>query len=221
MIFGHGSWSTSPSLVEHITSVEGINVPTIDLVRQLHDEGATYIWGTWCYANDFDGIIRIDKVFGVKEYWPSYVSRPKGKGKTLPIWIGPWFVRLNDNKPQGVDTSAFDFNQRLRVALDTPEEEWYSKDSIYKIGNEDKARLGNEIYRMYGFQPDSLHLNESQYPILRVTREEVLMIQNHEMLDHNKFLFTDGFCWLMGKKISLLVPIPPVWPPIPGHGPTF
>lgn len=219
MVFAHGSWNATPSLVEHMTTLNNETRPTLEVVQKLHEEGAEYIWGTWCYPNDYDGVIRIDRVSNSKVYWPSYVSYG-GKGKTIPIWIGPWFIRVNDNKMQGVDTTSFDFSKPLRMSIITPDESywWYSEKTVYSIGYEDKAYILNDINNAYGFQPDSIHLDQNSYPLLRITREEAVMIRNHEKRQEDKSTLLTGKCWIKGKELEFIGRVLPLWPPLPGHG---
>ena len=97
LVFGHGDWGTVDGIESHFTTVADrgntISEPTIQLVERLHQEGARWIWGTWCYSGDHDYVVK-DHITGEEIPWPEYVSRNRHLGMTLPVWVGLGFVRL-------------------------------------------------------------------------------------------------------------------------------
>lgn len=98
-VFGHGEWITEKGVEQHYTTAflhEGVDVkrPTLEVVQELHHEGVTWIWGTWCYSGDHS-FIRRDEKSGKETPWPGYVSRNMQPGETLPVWLGLGFVRLS------------------------------------------------------------------------------------------------------------------------------
>lgn len=107
MVFGHGYWSRDDGFWQHQTMTKlgdgtKYDGPTLDLIARLHREGATSVWGSWCYSGDFP-YIRKDLVTGRTTPWPSYSSYNRTPGITIPIWLGAAFVRLGWPSPDYVD----------------------------------------------------------------------------------------------------------------------
>lgn len=103
-IFGHGEWEIDSTAVEqHITIAsyrgEKIHKPTLDVVNSLYADGVRWIWGTWCYAGDQPYIQR-DLITGEEIPWPSYVSRSKGAGVVIPVWLVIGFARFTRGEPR-------------------------------------------------------------------------------------------------------------------------
>lgn len=97
-LFGHGYWKITDGYWQHQTVVRLADGtvyrgPTLDLLAQLHERGASFVWGTWCYTGNYP-YIQMDLITGRREPWPSYASYNRTAGITIPIWVGSSFVRL-------------------------------------------------------------------------------------------------------------------------------
>lgn len=161
LIFGHGTWETDTNNIErHVTiaSYRGkdLHMPTLDLVRSLHEEGATWIWGTWCYAGDRSYVER-DLVTGKEVPWPSYVSRSKGAGVVYPVWLVLGFVRFTDGKK--IEPRALLLDE---MALDTVPVPFYMSDANQETPEglqkrvEEHAGLYLRDRGFYRLRPDSI-----------------------------------------------------------------
>lgn len=98
----------------HYMSLDGTTYRTIDFVRELRDEGYSYVWGSWCQTGDHDFLevnsteyYSVDKMDGVLRFdhavntsvvlWSDvpYVDRNKEPGLTAPIFVGLGVYRLS------------------------------------------------------------------------------------------------------------------------------
>ena len=81
----------------HEMMLNGTIFRTDRYVQQLHDQGYTTVWGTWCNTGDHNFSTRIELPDGTMDEtpWPSYVSRNTNPGPTMPIYVGIGFIRIS------------------------------------------------------------------------------------------------------------------------------
>ncbi len=77
----------------HVTGYQNEAIATLSFVENLHREGYTKVWGTWCQSGNHDFIYRLPQ--GEEIPWPDYVSRNTKPGKTIPVFLGAGFVRVS------------------------------------------------------------------------------------------------------------------------------
>jgi len=97
----------------HLTSYDGINIPTESIIHSLKRDGYTKIWGTWCHTGKEPYIskyLKQERVYNIYNNnskliskgefkfhyakWDENVSRRKKDGIVYPIWVGLGFIRI-------------------------------------------------------------------------------------------------------------------------------
>lgn len=211
-LFGHGYWTIADGYWQHQTV---IRLPdgtlyrgsTLDLLATLQQRGTSRIWGSWCYTGNYP-YIRKDLITGETEPWPSYASHNTAPGLTIPIWVGPTFVRLGwpvnrytsepaAFKPVALDTLSLRYPSVRRVEMGFP-----------LIQRRYRGLPGPDSVSWQPIEPDTLYsLTRSEYRKLSLAERRAVREQEREELAI-KARTGLALYWIRGRAFPIFIHVP-------------
>ncbi len=201
MVFCHSKWITKEGIASHMSYIGNDTFETRNLVEKLHEDGVTYVWGSWCYAEDYGEVLWIDLASGEKKFWPSYVSRG-GSGITVPIWVGLWFVRFNFEHSPDIDTARYEWFNVSIIPKDRSGE--FSGFTV-----DDSSSVVREVKGKYNFTADSIKFFHDYFPVRKITQQKLLFFNLIQLIREN-VVYVYALLWKRGQSFITTVKILPM-----------